>query len=81
VQAEGDDIEEITFKSHSIYQKVKLRDGIPVSFMAVGNVDGAGIVRGAIVGKTPWKEFIKKPQTQLLPVVNQLSGFVSRTGA
>lgn len=81
VQTEGDDIEEVTFKSHSIYQKVKLKDGIPVSFMAVGNVDGAGIVRGAIVGKTPWKEFIKKPQTQLLPVVNQLSGFVSKAGA
>ena len=80
VQAEGDDIEEITFKSHSIYQKVKLRDDIPISFMAVGNVDGAGIVRGAIVGKTPWREFTKKPHTQLLPVVNQLSGFVSRTG-
>lgn len=81
VQAEGDDIEEITFTSNSIYQKVKLRDGVPISFMAVGNVDGAGIVRGAIVGKTPWKEFVRKPQTQLLPVVNQLGGFVSKAVA
>jgi NAD(P)H-nitrite reductase large subunit len=81
VQAEGDDLEEVTFKSHSIYQKVKLRDGVPISFMAVGNVDGAGVIRGAIVGKTPWKEFVKKPQTQLLPVVNQLSGFVSKAVA
>jgi len=81
VQAEGTDIEEITFKSNSIYQKVKLRDGIPISFMAVGNVDGAGIIRGAIVGKTPWKEFVKKPQTQLLPVVNQLGGFIAKAVA
>lgn len=81
VQAEGDDLEEITFTSTSIYQKVKLRDGIPISFMAVGNVDGAGIVRGAIVGKMPWKEFVKKPQAQLIPVVNQLGGFISKAVA
>jgi nitrite reductase (NADH) large subunit len=71
VQAEGPGIEEITFKSKSIYQKVKLQDGVPFAFMAVGNVDGAGILRGAIVGKTPWEEFIKKPHAQILPVVNQ----------
>lgn len=81
VQAEGDDLEEVTFKSNSIYQKVKLRNGIPISFMAVGNVDGAGIVRGAIVGRTPWNEFVKKPNTQLLPVVNQLSGYLASSVA
>ena len=81
VQAQDSDLEEVTFKSHSIYQKVKLKDGVPISFMAVGNVDGAGIVRGAIVGKTPWKEFVRRPHTQLLPVVNQLSGFVSKSVA
>jgi len=73
VQEEGPDIEEIAYESQSIYQKVKLKDGIPVSFMAVGNVDGAGIIRGAIVGQMPWKEFVQKPQTQIIPVVNQLS--------
>ncbi len=71
VQVEAQDIKEITFKSSGIYQKVKLRDGIPVSFMATGNVDGAGMIRGAIVGKTPWDEFIRRPQAQILPVVNQ----------
>ncbi len=71
VQAEGPGIEDITFNSQGIYQKVKLQDGIPFAFMAVGNVDGAGILRGAIVGKTPWQEFIKKPHAQILPVVNQ----------
>jgi len=78
VQAEGDDVEEISYESHGIYQKVKLRDGVPFSFMAVGNVDGAGIVRGGIVGRMQWKEFIKKPQTQILPVVNQLSGLLAK---
>ncbi|MCP4714290.1 MAG: FAD-dependent oxidoreductase [Deltaproteobacteria bacterium] len=72
VQLEGDDIEEITFKSPAIYQKIKLRDGIPLAFMAIGNVDGAGIVRGAIVGQTPWEEFIQRPHAQVLPIVNQL---------
>ena len=71
VQSEGPGIEEITFKSPGIYQKVKLQDGVPFAFMAVGNVDGAGILRGAIVGRTPWAEFIKKPHAQILPVVNQ----------
>ncbi len=71
VQEEGPDIEEITFRSPAVYQKVKLREGIPVSFMGVGNVDGAGIIRGAIVGKTPWDEFIRRPHAQALPVVNQ----------
>jgi hypothetical protein len=54
-----------------MYQKVKLRDGIPFAFMGIGNVDGAGIIRGAIVGKTPWEEFIKRPHAQVLPVVRQ----------
>ncbi len=49
VQEEGDDIEEFTFTSPSIYQKVKLRNGVPISFMSVGNVDGAGIIRGAML--------------------------------
>ncbi len=78
VQTEGADIEEVSYESHSIYQKVKLQNGVPITFMAVGNVDGAGIVRGAIVGQTPWKEFVKKPQTQILPVVNQLSGLLAK---
>jgi len=78
VQAEGKDIEEVCYQSHNIYQKVKLKKGVPISFMAVGNVDGAGILRGAIVGQMPWKEFVRKPQTQILPVVNQLSGLLSK---
>jgi len=71
VQEEGDDIEDITFKSSGIYQKVKLREGIPISFIGVGNVDGAGLVRAAIIGKIAWQEFIKRPHSQILPVVNQ----------
>jgi hypothetical protein len=71
VQDAGQDVEEITFMSPGIYQNVKLRDGVPFSFMGVGNVDGAGIMRGAIVGRTPWEDFIKKPHAQILPVVNQ----------
>ncbi len=71
VQEEGDDIEEVIFKSSSIYQNVKLRDGIPVSFMATGNVDGAGVMRSAIVSQTPWNEFVRKPYAQILPVANQ----------
>jgi NAD(P)H-nitrite reductase large subunit len=71
VQEAGDDIEEVIFKSSSIYQNVKLRDGIPVSFMATGNVDGAGVMRAAIVSQTPWNEFVKKPYAQILPVANQ----------
>lgn len=70
VQEEGQDVEEIIFKTSGIYQKVKLRDGVPFAFMAVGNVDGAGIIRGAIVGRTPWQELINRPHAQLLPVVN-----------
>ncbi len=68
VQEEGADIEEIVFQTDGIYQKVKLKNGIPSSFMGVGNVDGAGIIRGAIVGQTPWDEFIKKPYAKVLPV-------------
>jgi len=71
VQAEGPDVEEITFKTPAVYQKVKLQGGVPFAFMAVGNVDGAGVMRSAIVGKTPWEEFIKRPHAQVLPVVNQ----------
>lgn len=71
VQAAGPDIEDITFKSSGMYQNVKLRDGVPFAFMATGNVDGAGIMRGAIVGRTPWEEFIQKPHAQIMPVVNQ----------
>ncbi len=71
VQEAGDDIEEVIFKSSSIYQNVKLREGVPVSFMATGNVDGAGVMRAAIVSQTPWDEFIKKPYAQILPVANQ----------
>ena len=70
VQAQGSDLKEIEFKNSAIYQKVKLRDGIPISFMATGNVDGAGIMRAAIVSKTPWDEFTAKPLAQILPVVN-----------
>jgi len=77
VQQQGTDIEDVTYSSHGIYQNVKLKDGIPISFMAVGNVDGAGIVRAAIVGRTPWNEFIKRPNTQIIPVVNRLSGLLS----
>jgi NADPH-dependent 2,4-dienoyl-CoA reductase/sulfur reductase-like enzyme len=71
VHEAGDDIEEVIFKSSSIYQNVKLRDGVPVSFMATGNVDGAGVMRAAIVSQTPWDEFVKKPYAQILPVANQ----------
>lgn len=71
VQEAGDDIEEVIFKSSSIYQNVKLREGVPVSFMATGNVDGAGVMRAAIVSQTPWDEFVKKPYAQILPVANQ----------
>lgn len=71
VQEAGDDIEEVIFKSSSIYQNVKLKDGVPVSFMATGNVDGAGVMRAAIVSQTPWDEFVKKPYAQILPVANQ----------
>ncbi len=74
VQEEGPDVEEITFKSPAIYQKVKLRNGIPFAFMGVGNVDGSGLIRGAIVGQTPWEEFIQRPHAQILPVVNQFNG-------
>jgi NAD(P)H-nitrite reductase large subunit len=72
-QAEGDGIETIKFQSPRIYQKLLLKQGVPIAFMAVGNVDGAGLVRGAIVAEMPWKEFIKKPQAKVLPVVNQKS--------
>jgi NAD(P)H-nitrite reductase large subunit len=71
VQEAGDDIEEVIYRSSSIYQNVKLRDGVPVSFMATGNVDGAGVMRAAIVSQTPWDEFVKKPYAQILPVANQ----------
>jgi NADPH-dependent 2,4-dienoyl-CoA reductase/sulfur reductase-like enzyme len=72
-QAEGDGIEIIKFQSPRIYQKLLLKQGVPIAFMAVGNVDGAGLVRGAIVAEMPWKDFIKKPQAKVLPVVNQKS--------
>jgi len=71
VQEEGPDVEEITFNTPAIYQKVKLRDGVPFAFMSIGNVDGAGVLRGAIVGKTPWEEFVRRPHAKTLPVVNQ----------
>ena len=71
VQEEDPDVKEITFTTPAIYQKVKLRNGVPFAFMSIGNVDGAGIIRGAIVGKTPWEEFIRRPQAKVLPVVNQ----------
>ena len=77
VQQEGPDIEDVTYSSHGIYQNVKLKEGVPVSFMAVGNVDGSGIIRGAIVGQTPWKEFVKRPHAQIIPVVNKLSGLLA----
>jgi len=71
-ETEDKNIEEIKFETSRIYQNVQLRDGIPFCFIALGNVDGAGIIRGAIVGQIPWKDFIKKPYAQLLPVVNQM---------
>ena len=71
VQAQGNDIEEIVFKNSAIYQNVKLRDGIPISFMATGNVDGAGVIRAAIVSRTPWEEFKGTPYAHILSVVNK----------
>jgi NADPH-dependent 2,4-dienoyl-CoA reductase/sulfur reductase-like enzyme len=70
-QAEGNGIETIKFQSPRIYQKLLLKQGVPIAFMAVGNVDGAGLVRGAIVAEMPWKEFIKKPQAKVLPIVKE----------
>jgi len=70
-QAEGDGIETIKFQSPRIYQKLLLKQGVPIAFMAVGNVDGAGLIRGAIVAEMPWKEFIKKPQAKVLPIVRE----------
>jgi hypothetical protein len=82
VQEEGPDVEEITFNTPAIYQKVKLRNGVPFAFMAIGNVDGAGVIRGAIVGKTPWEEFVRRPHAKTLPVVNQyLADPSATTGA
>jgi NADPH-dependent 2,4-dienoyl-CoA reductase/sulfur reductase-like enzyme len=71
VQASGNGIEALTFQTPRIYQKVLINNGFPIAFMAVGNVDGAGLIRGAIVGKIPWNEFIKKPQAKILPIVSQ----------
>jgi len=74
VQTETRDIEEIKFETSGIYQNVQLKDGIPVCFIAVGNIDGAGIIRGAIVGRMPWEDFVKRPHAQLLPVASQMMG-------
>jgi len=50
---------------------VFIQKGIPIAFMAVGNVDGAGLIRGAIVAEMPWKEFVKKPQARVLPIAGE----------
>jgi NAD(P)H-nitrite reductase large subunit len=71
VQAEGADIETLKYISPRVYQKLFLQKGIPIAFMAVGNVDGAGLIRGAIVSETPWKEFVKKPQAKVLPITRE----------
>jgi NAD(P)H-nitrite reductase large subunit len=71
VQAEGPDIETLKYISPRVYQKLFLQQGIPIAFMAVGNVDGAGLIRGAIVSETPWKEFVKKPQAKVLPIAKE----------
>jgi hypothetical protein len=71
VQAEGADIETLKYISPRVYQKLFLQKGIPIAFMAVGNVDGAGLIRGAIVSETPWKEFVKKPQAKVLPIARE----------
>ena len=71
VQAEGPDIETLKYISPRVYQKLFLQKGIPIAFMAVGNVDGAGLIRGAIVSETPWKEFVKKPQAKVLPIAKE----------
>ena len=71
VQAEGADIETLKYISPRVYQKLFLQKGIPIAFMAVGNVDGAGLIRGAIVSETPWKEFVKKPQAKVLPIAKE----------
>ena len=71
VQAEGADIETLKYISPRVYQKVFIQKGIPIAFMAVGNVDGAGLIRGAIVAEMPWKEFVKKPQARVLPIARE----------
>jgi hypothetical protein len=76
VQASGNGIEIVTFQTPRIYQKVLINNGFPIAFMAVGNVDGAGLMRGAIVGKIAWNEFIKKPQAKILPIVSQQAQYL-----
>jgi NAD(P)H-nitrite reductase large subunit len=61
----------VTYETQAVYQKLCLKDNIPVGFLAVGNVDGAGVIRGMIEQKILWDEVKKQPYTQLLPILAQ----------
>jgi len=59
------------YETQAIYQKLCLKDNIPVGFLAVGNVDGAGVIRSMVEQKIPWEEAKKQPYIQLLPIMAQ----------
>lgn len=59
----------LKYETPAVYQKLLLKDNIPVGFLAVGNVDGAGVVRRMIEQKIPWEEAKKNPYAQLIPLL------------
>jgi NAD(P)H-nitrite reductase large subunit len=61
----------LKYETTAVYQKLLLKDNIPVGFLAVGNVDGAGVIRSMIEQKIPWDEAKKQPYAQLLPIMAQ----------
>jgi NAD(P)H-nitrite reductase large subunit len=67
-----DGIQCLKYETPAIYQKLLLKDNIPVGFMAVGNVDGSGVIRSMIEQKIPWDEAKKQPYAHLLPIVTQV---------
>ena len=67
-----DSIQCLKYETPAVYQKLLLKDTIPVGFMAIGNVDGAGVIRSMIEQKIPWDEAKKQPYAQLLPIVTQV---------
>jgi NAD(P)H-nitrite reductase large subunit len=67
-----DGIQCLKYETTAVYQKLLLRNNIPIGFMAVGNVDGAGVIRSMIEQKIPWDEAKKQPYAQLLPIVTQV---------
>jgi len=72
-QAECDGVETIKFQSPRIYQKLLLKQGVPIAFSwRLAMWDGAGLIRARNRCRDlPWKDFIKKPQAKVLPIVRE----------